>query len=77
MSGKMMKKKFRLSIFGQLWLALSQRIHDWFEWEDAKLWANQYHPAWLALATSKKASSYTRLIYREKILNAYRGAEYV
>lgn len=58
-------------------MGIKKMIRDWFEWLDAKHWAKQYHPAWVELATNKRVSDYTREIYREKILLAYRGYEYV
>lgn len=58
-------------------MGFKQMILDWLEWQKAKRWAKVHHPAWLELATSEKVSSYTRLVYRDKIMNAYRGAEYV
>lgn len=44
----------------------------WLEWQDAKCWANEYHPAWVQIATKSKSEE-ARAIYKEKILEAYRG----
>ena len=45
---------------------------SWLEWQDAKAWAKQYHPGWLQIA-KKSRSEEARAIYRDKILEAYRG----
>lgn len=47
-------------------------IHSWLEWQDAKCWAKEYHPAWVQLATKAKNKD-VRAIYIDKILTAYRG----
>ncbi len=72
-----MKKKLDRDFFRRVWRTFLRMINAWFEWDDAKEWARQYHPAWLDLATSRKVSDFTRQCYKEKILAAYRGAEYV
>lgn len=61
----------------QVWYTLKYAIHSWIEWQDAKCWAKEYHPAWLAIVQNRRASDYTRQIYKQKILLAYRGYEYV
>lgn len=57
-------------------MGIRQMIRDWFEWQDAKCWANEYHPAWVELAT-KARNEDIRKEYKRKILLAYRGYEYV
>ena len=52
------------------WLA------EWIEWQDAKDWAKEYHPAWVEIATKSKSEE-ARAYYKNMILAAYRGAEYV
>ena len=48
----------------------------WFcelmEWQDAKYWAKEYRPGWFQIATKAKTKR-TRQIYRDKIMQAYRG----
>ena len=56
----------------QIWYVLKHTISQKIEWQDAKCWAEEYHPAWVQLAT-KARSKEVRLIYRDKILKAYRG----
>lgn len=51
---------------------LIRQLQAWFEWQDAKCWAKAIHPGWVQLAT-KARSGNTRMIYRDKILMAYRG----
>ena len=60
----------------QAWYTLKYVIHSWIEWQDAKCWAKQYHPAWVQLAT-KARNEDVRKEYKRKILLAYRGYEYV
>lgn len=60
----------------QAWWVVKYAIHEWLEWQDAKAWAKEYHPAWLAFAT-KANSEYVRNEYKRKILMAYRGMDYV
>lgn len=61
----------------QIWYVVKYKFHSWIEWQDAKYWAEEVHPAWVHLATSRKVSEDTRKAYKEKILLAYRGYEYV
>lgn len=58
-------------------MGFKEMILDWLEWQDAKRWAKRHHSAWAYLATTHKVSAYTRSVYKQKILDAYRGAEYV
>jgi hypothetical protein len=51
-----------------------QYIAGWFEWQDAKCWAREYHPAWVQFARKSKRKE-TRAYYKAKILAAYRGEE--
>lgn len=55
---------------------IGRKLKSWLEWQDAKAWANQYHPAWVEIATKSKSDE-AREYYRKMILGAYRGAEYV
>ena len=56
----------------QLWYVFKGAVRSWFEWQDAKCWAKDIHPAWVYLATNARHEE-TRMIYRNKILKAYRG----
>ena len=56
----------------QIWYVIKYAVRSWFEWQDAKCWAKDIHPGWLYLATKAKSEE-TRMIYRNKILKAYRG----
>ena len=56
----------------QLWYVICHKLSVWFEWQDAKCWAREYHPGWLQIATKSKSEE-ARAIYKEKILTAYRG----
>lgn len=49
---------------------------EWLEWQDAKAWANQYHPAWVEIVKRTKNEE-VREYYKNMILGGYRGAEYV
>ena len=60
----------------QLWYTAKYAYRKWIEWQDAKDWAREYHPAWLEIATKARHED-TRKEYKQKILLAYRGAEYV
>ncbi len=60
----------------QIWYVIKYKIHAWMEWQNAQYWAEEYHPAWLELA-HKARNKETRREYKEKILKAYRGIEYV
>ena len=55
-------------------LRIRQAFAEWLEWQDAKCWAADIHPGWLHIAKKAKRKE-VRLLYREKILNAYRGYE--
>lgn len=65
----------KIGQIGQVWYVLKYMIHQWLEWQDAKYWARDFHPAWVVLATSRKVSDSTRKAYKERILSAYRGYE--
>ena len=56
----------------QLWCMARYSLRAWMEWMDAKSWAESLHPGWVQLATKAKNKE-VRLIYRDKILKAYRG----
>lgn len=60
----------------QIWLVIKYAVKSWFEWQDAKCWAAEYHPAWLELA-KKARHEEIRKEYKRKILLAHRGCEYV
>ena len=60
--GKMMIAKIR------------EAFYEWLEWQDAKEWVKEFHPGWVQIAKKAKRKS-TRLLYREKILKAYRGED--
>lgn len=64
----------KTSYLEQLWHIINQRVRSWMEWQDAKCWAKAIHPAWVLLAT-KAGNEETRIIYRDRILKAYRGEE--
>ena len=66
----MEKRKFYSVV--QLWYQLTTPLAEGFEWQDAKCWAEDYHPAWLLIATKARTKE-TRQLYREKIIAAYRG----
>ena len=51
-----------------------QYIYGWIEWQDAKCWAAEVHPAWLQYARKSRHTE-TRAYYKDKILAAYRGEE--
>lgn len=65
-----------MAYFEQLWKRIKHSVYVWLEWQDAKAWAKQYHPAWVEIATQSKSED-ARKYYKDMILNAYRGAEYV
>ena len=52
------------------------RLAVWFEWQDAKCWAKVFHPAWVEIVKRTKNED-VREYYKNMILGAYRGAEYV
>lgn len=66
-----MKKRIFYSIV-QLWYQLTCPVAEWFEWQEAKIWAQEYRPASLLIATKARRKE-TRKLYRKKIINAYRG----
>lgn len=66
----------KIGFVRQLWYTAKYGVHSFLEWQDAKSWAKQYHPAWLEIAT-KARSEDTRKEYKRKILLAYRWYEYV
>ena len=51
---------------------LRRLIRDWLEWQDAKCWAKEFHPAWVEIV-NRTQSETVRKIYRDKILEGYRG----
>ena len=57
----------------QIWYMIKYAVRSWFEWRDAKAWAEAVHPSWVHIAT-KASCKETRLVYRDKILKAYQGA---
>lgn len=44
----------------------------WIEWQDAKCWAKEYHPAWVEIVKRTKNEE-VREYYKKMILAAYRG----
>ena len=56
----------------QIWYVIKYAVSSWLEWQDAKCWAKEYHPAWVEIVKRTKSEE-TRMIYRNKILKAYRG----
>lgn len=48
-----------------------QHIKSMNEWNNAKNWAEVFHPAWLYLATQEKRTE-LKETYRNKILYEYR-----
>lgn len=55
----------------QIWYAIKYAFGSWYEWQVAKAWAKDVHPAWVEIAKRSKSEE-TRTAYRNKILNAYR-----
>ena len=66
----------KISYVRQIWCAIKYAVQSHVEWQDAKSWASEYHPVWLDLATRAR-DKYIREEYKQKILLAYRGYEYV
>lgn len=66
----------KIGFVRQIWYTIKYGVRCWIEWQDAKDWADQYHPAWVRLATRARHEE-TRKIYKQKILLAYRGYDYV
>ena len=60
----------------QIWYVIKYAFRSWIEWQDAKEWAKEYHPAWVELA-KKARHEEVRKDYKRKILLAYRGYDYV
>ena len=58
----------------EIWYAIRDAFAEWLEWQDAQSWAKDIHPGLLYIAKKAKKKE-VRLLYREKILNAYRGNE--
>lgn len=58
----------------QIWWVIKYAIQSWFEWQDAKHWAKEYHPAWVQFA-KKSRHKETRAYYKNQILAAYRCYE--
>ena len=58
----------------QIWYVIKYAVSSRLEWQDAKCWAKDVHPAWVEIAKRAKIKK-TRQIYRNKILKAYRGEE--
>jgi hypothetical protein len=51
---------------------VKQFVKSWFEWQDAKAWANVFHPSWVQFATQRRRPEIQET-YRKKILNGYRN----
>ena len=61
------------SVFVKILEALYSMEHNmtlWMEWQNAKYWAEQYHPAWIHLATQRNRPE-LREMYRDKIVREY------
>ena len=58
----------------QIWYAVKYAVRSWLEWQDAKHWAKDCHPAWVVIATKARREN-VRKMYKQKILRAYRGEE--
>ncbi len=66
----------KISYPRQIWYVIKYAVHSWLEWQDAKHWAKGCHPGWVVIATKARHEE-TRREYKQKILRAYRGDEYV
>lgn len=66
----------KIGLIRQIWYTAKFAVRSWIEWQDAKEWAKHFHPAWVQIATKARHEE-TRKEYKQKILLAYRGAEYV
>lgn len=67
------KKHYRIVRWiEQHWCFIKYAVMSWLEWQDAKRWAKDIHPAWLEIVKWTKSEE-ARMIYRNKILKAYRG----
>lgn len=64
----------KVSYLEQIWYAIKYAVSSWLEWQDAKAWAKDIRPAWVEIVKRTKNEE-TRIRYRNKILNAYRGYE--
>lgn len=62
------------SYMRQSWWVIKYAVKSWFEWQDAKYWAKETHPAWVYLAT-KCRNKETQQHYKLMIMNAYNEAE--
>lgn len=47
-------------------------VDAWREWQRAKKWSKDYHPAWVRLA-SQRSRPEVRKTYRKMVLDAYRN----
>jgi hypothetical protein len=61
-------------MFYKIWYVITHTFTEWLEWQDAKSWAKEYHPGLLHIAKKAKRKE-VRLLYRDKILKAYRGID--
>ena len=66
----------KIGYIRQTWYVLKYAVQSWLEWQDIKCWAREYHPAWLEMAVKAKSED-VRQEYKLKLIEAYRGAEYV
>lgn len=64
----------KIGFLEQIWYVIKYAVSSWLEWQDAKCWAKDVHPAWVEIVKRTKSEE-TRMIYRNKILKAYRGQE--
>lgn len=62
----------KIGYIEQIWYVIKFAVTSWLEWQDAKCWAEDFHPGWVQMATKCKNKS-TRQYYKLKILAAYRG----
>ena len=58
----------------QILHVIAYKVEAWLEWQDVKVWAEEFHPGWLHIAKRSKCKE-TRIIYKDKILSAWRGEE--
>ena len=56
----------------QIWYVIKHAVTAWIEWQDAKCWAKQIHPAWVEIVKRTKNED-VRKYYKKMILDAYRG----
>ena len=58
------------------WDSFNRNVMLWMEWQNAKYWAEEYHPAWVYLATQRNRPE-LREMYRDKIVREYYESYFV